>query len=143
MKPSYNRRYKLWFVSENGSAYSELHGLGTRSSQLSGNNDLAALCTRLHDEPENTIACPSDSKTVEKLISEGLALCDSTETTVLDLGGVERDGVLGELEPLLDQGGEFPNAATLLTKNLLGVGSTDYWRGRCQLTPPTESSFAH
>ena len=113
------------FVPENGSAYSKLHRLGTRSPQLSGNNDLTALSTRFHDESENTIACPSDSKTIEELVSEGLALCDSTEATVLDLGGVERDGVLRELEPLLDQGGKLPDAATLLTKNFLSVGSTD------------------
>ncbi len=50
---------------------------------------------------------------------------NSGETTVLDLGGVERDGVLGEFESLLDEGCELPNAAALFTKNFLGVCCTD------------------
>lgn len=106
-------------------SYSELHGLGTGSPQLSGNNDLATLGAALHDETENTVACPPDGKTVEELVSEGLALSDGGETTVLDLGGVEGDGVLWELEALLDEGGELADAASLLTENLLGVGGAD------------------
>ena len=52
-------------------------------------------------------------------------MSDGGETTVLDLGGVEGDGVFGELEALLDEGGEFPDAATLLSKNLLCVGGAN------------------
>ena len=37
-------------------AVGELHGLGTGSTNLSGNDNLATLGTRLHDETENTIA---------------------------------------------------------------------------------------
>ena len=106
-------------------AYSELHGLGTGGPELSRNDNLATLGARLHDEPQDTIAGPSDSKTVEELVAEGLALGDSGETTVLDLGGVEGDGVLGELEALLDERGELTDAATLLSENLLCVGGAD------------------
>ena len=106
-------------------SYSELHRLGTSSSQLAGHNDFTALCARLHDEPQDTVACSSDGQTVEELVSEGLALCDSGETSVLDLGGVERDAVLGELESLLDEGCEFTDSSSLLAEYFLCVGCSD------------------
>ena len=68
---------------------------------------------------------PTNGKTTEKLVSEGLALSDGIETTVLNLLGVEFDGTLGESEPLLDERGQFTDATTLLSENLLGVGGTD------------------
>jgi hypothetical protein len=104
---------------------SELHALGTSSTQLSGNNNLTTLSTTLHDESEDAIACSANRQTVEELVSEGLALCDGGETTILDLGGVEGDGVLGELESFLDQGGKFADSSSLLTENFLGVGCAD------------------
>lgn len=106
-------------------AIGELHGLGASSAELAGNDDLAALGAGLHDEAEDTIAGTTDGKTVEELVAEGLALSDSGETTVLDLGGVERDRVLRELEALLDERCELTDAATLLAENLLGVGGAD------------------
>jgi hypothetical protein len=109
----------------NHEAVGELHGLGTGSTELTRDNNLTTLGTRLHDETEDTIAGTSNGKTVQKLVSERLALSDGGETTVLDLGGVEGDGVLGELESLLDERGELANAAALLTENLLGVGGSD------------------
>lgn len=105
--------------------YSELHGLGTGSTELARNDNLATLGTALHDEAEDTIAGSADGKTVQELVAERLALSDGGQTTVLDLGGVERDRVLGELEALLNEGGELADAATLFTENLLGVGGTD------------------
>ena len=54
-------------------------------------------------------------------------MSDSGETAVLDLGGVERDGVFGELEAFLDEGGQFADAAPLLAEDFLGVrGANDY-----------------
>lgn len=47
------------------------------------------------------------------------------ETTVLHLRGVQRDGVLGEPETLLNEGGELADAAALLAQNLLGVGGAN------------------
>jgi hypothetical protein len=104
---------------------SELHRLGTSSTELARNDNLATLGTALHDETENTIAGSSDSETIEELVAEGLALSDGGKTTVLDLGGVEGDRVLGELESLLNEGGELTDAATLFTKDFLGVGGAD------------------
>lgn len=106
-------------------AYSELHGLGTGGPELSRDDNLATLGARLHDEAEDTIAGPADGKTVEELVAEGLALSDGGQTTVLDLGGVQGNRVLGELEALLDERGELADAATLLSENLLCVGGAD------------------
>lgn len=68
---------------------------------------------------------PANGETTKELVPQRLALGDSRKTTVLDLLGVELQRVLGELEALLYQGGEFTDAASLLAKNLLGVGGTD------------------
>lgn len=106
-------------------AVGELHGLGTGGTELSGDDDLATLGAGLHDEAQDTVAGTTDGETVEELVAEGLALGDGGQTAVLDLGGVEGDAVLGELEALLDEGGELADAATLLTEDLLGVGGTD------------------
>ena len=105
--------------------YGELHALRTGSPQLTRDDDLATLGTALHDESQHTVARPSDGKTIEKLVAEGLALGDGGETTVLDLGGVQRDAVLGELEALLDERGEFTDATALLSEDLLCVGCAD------------------
>jgi hypothetical protein len=43
----------------------------------------------------------------------------------LDALSIELDGVLRELETLLDERGQLADTATLLTKNVLGVGGTD------------------
>jgi hypothetical protein len=113
------------FPFQNSGTYCELHGLCTGGTQLSGHNNLATLGTRLHDESENTITCSSDGKTVQQLVSKGLTLGDGAQTTVLNLGGEKRNGVLGELESLLDERSELTDAASLVTENLLGVGSAD------------------
>lgn len=106
-------------------AVGELHGLGTGGTELAGDDNLATLGAGLHDEAEDTIAGTADGQTVEELVAERLALSDGGQTTVLDLGGVEGDGVLGELEALLDERGELTDAATLLSEDLLGVGGAD------------------
>ena len=68
---------------------------------------------------------PADGKTTEELVPQALALSDGRETTGLDLLGVQLEGVLGELEALLHEGSKLADAATLLAKDLLGVGGTD------------------
>lgn len=106
-------------------AVGELHGLGTGGTELAGDDNLAALGAGLHDEAQDTIAGTADGQAVEQLVAQRLALGDGRETAVLDLGGVEGDGVLGELESLLDQRGELADAAALLAEDLLGVGGAD------------------
>ena len=107
-------------------SYSELHGLGTSSPQLSRHNNLTSLGARLHDEPQHTVAGSPDSQAVQQLVPQALALCNSRETPVLDLGGIQRYAVLGELETLLDEGGELANATALLSEDFLSVcGAND------------------
>lgn len=114
-----------WLTGVDHETVGELHGLGAGSAQLSGDDNLASLGAGLHDEAEDTVASAANSEAVKELVAEGLALGDSGETAVLDLGGVEGDAVLWELEALLDEGGELADAATLLSENLLGVGGAD------------------
>jgi hypothetical protein len=109
----------------NHESINELHGLGTGTTELARDNDLATLGTRLHDVADNTVAGATDSNAVEELVLEGLALSNGAETTERNLLGVQLNGVLGELEALLDQGGQLADTATLNTENLLSLGSTD------------------
>lgn len=106
-------------------AVGELHGLGTGGTQLSGDDDLATLGAGLHDEAQDTVAGTTDGEAVEQLVAERLALGDGGETAVLDLGGVEGDRVLGELEALLDERRQLADAAALLAEDFLGVRGAD------------------
>jgi hypothetical protein len=103
----------------------ELHALGAGSTKLAGDDNLAALGTAFHNEAENTIAGTTHRKTVQKLVSERLALGNGRQTAVLNLGGIERDRVLGKLEALLDERCELADAATLLAENFLSVRGAD------------------
>ena len=79
---------------------------------------------------------PADGKTTKELVTEGLALGDGGETTVLNLLGVKLERVLGELETLLHEGSKLTDATSLLTEDLLGVGGADddlYKRQNCPL----------
>ena len=114
-----------WLTRVDHETISEFHALGTSSTQLSGNHNLTTLSSALHDESKDTIACSTNCQTVEELVSERLALCDGRETAVLDLGGVKGDGVLGELESLLNEGGKLADSSSLLAENFLCVGCAD------------------
>jgi len=112
-------------------AVSELHALCTSSTQLARDNHFATLGTALHDESQHTVACSSHGQTVQQLVSERFALGDGRETAVLDLGGIEGNAVLGELESLLDEGGEFADSSTLFAQDFLGVCRSDDDVGDC------------
>ena len=47
-----------WVSGVNHEAVDELHGLGSLSSQLAGNDNLATLGAGLHDETEDSVASP-------------------------------------------------------------------------------------
>ena len=51
-----------WVTRVDHQAVDELHGLGSLTSELAGDNDLAALSARLHDESEDTVAGPEVSE---------------------------------------------------------------------------------
>lgn len=84
------------------------------------NDNLAALCTRLYDEVRDTIADPSNGKTSEKLVSEGLTLGNGRQTMSIEL-----KQVFGKLESLLNECDELMNAVALLSKDFLGIGDID------------------
>ena len=107
--------------------HGELHALGAGRSKLAADDHLTALGTALHDETEHAIAGSSHGQSVQELVSKRFALSDGRETTVLHLGRVERDRVLGELEALLDERGEFPDATSLFAQDFLRVRCTNDW----------------
>lgn len=71
------------------------------------------------------INIPSHGKTTEELVSEGLGLGDGAQSSELDLLGIQLQRVLGELESLLDERLEFTDSSSLVSEDLLGVGSPD------------------
>ena len=106
-------------------AVNKLHRLGTLSTQLARDDDFAALGTGLHDVADNTVAGAASRQARKKLEAEGFTLGDRRQATILHLLGVKLDGAVGKLEALLDDGGQFADAAAILAENLLGAGGTD------------------
>ena len=120
----------------------KLHRLGTSRAELSRHDNLAAFGTRLHDKAKHTIArpvaksalcgtttevsaSPTDGETTKQLVSQTLALCNGGEAPGLHLLGIQFEGVLGEFESFLDEGGKLANTATFLAKDFLGMGGTN------------------
>lgn len=52
-------------------------------------------------------------------------MCNSAKTTGWHLLGVQLNGVLGEAEPLLHDGGQFTDPPSLVTQDVLGAGGHD------------------
>merc|ERR1719333_161444 len=92
-----------WVSGVDHQTINELHGLGSLSSQLSTDHDLATLSSGLHDETEDTIACSSDGKTSNELVSERLSLGNGTQTTGSSLLVIQLDGSLWEVKSLLNK----------------------------------------
>ena len=103
----------------------EGHGIGTLGASLATDSDLTTTSTGLHDEANDAIASTTDSKTLEKLVLEGLTLSNGAETTVQDALDIELDLTLTETETLLDNGSKLTDALTILTEDSLGASSTD------------------
>jgi len=80
----------------------ELDGLGALGAALTGDDDLATLGLRLHDEANDTIGGTADSETLEKLELHRLSLGNGGEATVEHALGVELDGTIAEAKTLLD-----------------------------------------
>ena len=106
-------------------AYSKLHAFGSSGPQLPRNHHLTPFRSAFHDETQHTVASSPYSQSIEQFVAERFALSDSGETTVLDFGGVEGDGVFGELEAFLDERGQFADAAPLLAEDFLGMCCAD------------------
>ena len=75
--------------------------------------------------PEDTIAGPPDGETSDELVAKGLGLGDGAESTGGNLLGVQLNGALGEVEPLLDDAGELSDPPALLSEDILGPGGHD------------------
>mmetsp|Transcript_33998 Transcript_33998/g.49269 ORF Transcript_33998/g.49269 Transcript_33998/m.49269 type:complete len:201 (-) Transcript_33998:91-693(-) len=103
----------------------ELHSLGTLSSQLSRNNDLNTLSVGLHDETDNSIASTTDGKSSKQLELETLGLGLSAQTTVGNTFSVQLNGSISEVKTLLHNTGQFTDALSLLSKHILGTGGAD------------------
>jgi hypothetical protein len=101
----------------------ELHGLGTLTTQLTGHDELTTLGSVLHNVTKDTVACLADGETSQKLVAEGLGLSNSTGGAVLDARYVQFHIVWREVETLLDQSGKLTDALVLLTKDVLGTSS--------------------
>jgi len=54
----------------------ELHRLGSLPTKFPGNDHLAALGARLHDESQDAVAGASDGQTADQLVPERLGLSD-------------------------------------------------------------------
>merc|ERR1719454_666581 len=91
-----------WMTSVNHQTIGELHCLGTLSTKLTRDNNLATFGTRLHDEAEDTIGGTADGKTAHKLVAHGLALGGGAQTTVGNLLSEELDLAVLHLETFLD-----------------------------------------
>jgi len=103
----------------------KLHRLCALTAELSGHNDLNALCTALHHELDDAIASAANSQASEKLVLEALCLGVSAQAAVSDTFGVELDLVFGKVEALLDSACELANALALLAENVLGTGGAN------------------
>lgn len=103
----------------------ELHALGTLPPELTGNDHLHTLGTRLHHVPDHTIACTTHGEASKEFELERLGLGDGGKTTVQHLLAIQLDGSGDESEALLDNGGELANAATLLSEDFLGASRAD------------------
>jgi len=125
MSDSIVNKLKRWLPGVNHEAIGELHTLGTSSTQFARNDNLTTFRTTFHDKTKNTIAGTTDSHTPKELVSERLALSDRGQTTGLDLFRIKLDGILTELEALLDEGSKLTNTPTLLAQYFLGVSSAD------------------
>lgn len=68
---------------------------------------------------------PSDSQTSQQLVPQTLRLSHRAQPPVLNLLRVKFQTVLRELEPLANKSGQFPDATTFFTENVLSVGGTD------------------
>merc|ERR1719341_9669 len=73
----------------NHESISELHTLGSLSSQFTRDNHFTSLSTGLHNKTKHTIASPSNSKTSDQLVTEGFGLSNRTETSLGNLFGIE------------------------------------------------------
>jgi hypothetical protein len=115
----------IGFRKDASKTYSKLHALRSRRSEFPRYDDLTSFRPTFHDESQHTITGSPHSQTIEQFVAERFTLSHSRETTVLDFGGIEGDGVFRELKAFLDERCELADAAPLFAKDFLGVCCAD------------------
>jgi hypothetical protein len=78
----------------------ELHGLGSLTTQLAGNYNLNTLGARLHGSADNTVAGSSHWQGSQKLVLEGVSLCLGGQTAVSYSLGEQLNLALHRVESL-------------------------------------------
>ena len=96
-----------------------------RAARSLPDNNLDTLGARLHNETDDTVSGTADSQAVEQLVAQRLALSDGRQTTLGHTLSKDGESAGVHVETLLQKRGQLADAATVLTKNSLGVGSTD------------------
>jgi len=103
----------------------ELDGFGTRTSQLTRDDDLGTFSAILEDVAKDTVAGAAGGEASEESVADRFSLGDGAQGTVLDAFGEEYDVVFGEVESLLNLGFQFSDALALLAKDRLCFGGAD------------------
>lgn len=103
----------------------ELDALGTLLLKFSTDNHGATSGTFHHDTTDDGVGGHTDGHLVEELDLAGLSLGGSAQALILDLDDIEFDGVLGVVETLLNQRGEFTDLTSINTQHFLGLGGLD------------------
>merc|ERR1712121_103693 len=109
----------------NHESVDEFHRLRSLTAKLARDNHFASLGTGFHDESEDSVAGASDSETANKFVAKRLGLSDGAKTSSRNLLGVELDGAIGVVEPLLDDGGEFADSLAFVAQHVLSPRRQD------------------
>merc|ERR1739848_350482 len=91
-----------WVTGVDHHTVDKLHSLRSLASDLTTDNDLAASGALLHHESEDTVGGSSNGEAAEKLVSEGLGLGDSAQTSVSNSLDVKVDLALLVAPSLVD-----------------------------------------
>jgi len=89
-----------------------------------------------HEEPAwRSAGAPSDSEAAKELVAQRLGLGDGAQPAVVHLLRVQLHAAVRELEPLLHDAGQLPDAAPLLACGKAVYGGSDvHQRGQSCLT---------
>lgn len=87
-----------------------------------------AACLELLGPNPVPPCAPAHGQAAQQLVAQGLGLGDGAQTAVSDLLGVQLHALRGEVEALLDDGGQLADAAALLACACTRPGTSKLWR---------------
>ena len=119
----------LWLTSGDLVTHGVLLGLGTLSTDLTGDDDFATDgTTTAHDGSEDVVGGKTDWGSAQELVLEGLDVGSSAEVLVvwegLD-GEVNLVGLVVEVVSLLNEGLDLLDLTGLLLEEVSGLGASD------------------